>query len=212
MKTSFALLTVLALALTGCEDNLASVEIFGICAPPDDAGTCGMSGTCGAYLASDRPFVYQRAFGLVNRLQEFVQINNQLPNNENVDIGRVNTNDFVAEEYLLSFLGVPNVGDVVHPANFTVPAQGSMSPVIPIIPEAAMAAIDANSIGNQTVVVEVRVRGHFVDATEHETGPYQIAVDVIDGNYPGITCPTAGDIAVYCPNAGQTASVSCETP
>ena len=201
---------------TGCVDNAASVEIFAICAPPDDAAVCAGSATCEAVLASDRPWVFVTVGGAVNRLEQFVQLNNQIPNNAEAEIGRVNTNDFIGEAWVLSFSGLAGVADKVHPANFTVPAGGSQSPVIPIIPEDRMTqigvAMTLAGLSQALVVVDVSARGRLVGGQEIETAPFKIAVDVFNADFTGAACPTAGDVRWYCPNAGQTASTACEAP
>lgn len=215
MKTRLAALASLLALVAGCADDRASIEIFGICAPPADAAVCGGTAPCDRYLASDRPFVYVTVGGLTNRLEEFIQINNQVPNNENLDVGRVNTNDFIAEEYVFNFQGVPGVSEVRHPANFTVAAGGVFSPVVPIIPEAAMLQLRAalGAVPQALVVVEMKVRGHLVGGHEIESGPFDIAVDVVNQDFPGFACPNATDVVTaVCPNNGQTASITCEAP
>jgi len=214
MKTRTALASALALALAGCTDNHASVEIFAICAPPDDAAQCGTTGECGALLASPRLQVNTQESGLVNELQAFIELRNQMPNNEDLDLGRVNTNDFVGEEYLLAFRGASGLSGQVYPANFTVPAEGTSTPVVTLIPPATMAQLRTALPDNSTalVIVELRVRGRLVDGSPLETGVFEIAVDVTDANFLRDACPTAGDLRFYCPNAGQTSSTSCEAP
>lgn len=219
MKTRLSVLAcVLALASAGCVDNDASIEILAICAPPEDAEQCrGTSGECEMYLASDRPWVYtRRSDGTLNRLEEFVQINNQLPNNADPDVFRANTNDFIAEEYVLEFKGANGVPKITHPANFAIPASSSFSPVIPIIPESAMTFISAalpDSTMPRLVIAEITLRGRLVDGSEIETGVFSVAVDVFDAVFPGFGCPKPTEIVTaVCPNDGQTASVTCEEP
>ena len=59
MKTPLAAFTcALALLASGCTaDNIQTVAMTALCAPPDDALVCaGSSGTCDMYLASARPW------------------------------------------------------------------------------------------------------------------------------------------------------------
>jgi hypothetical protein len=209
---------LLALALAGCRDDLATIEIFAICAPPDDAAACGTSGSCEAVLASPRLDVLTSVnvggVATVNQLEAFVQLNNQLPDNADVDLGRVNTNDFIGEAYLIHFRGVAGLSDVVYPANFTVAAESSSTPVIPIIPQSTMIQLRGAMADDTTalVVAEVRVRGHLIDGSEIETESFDVAVNVTDSGFIPAGCPTAGDVRFYCPNAGQTASTVCEAP
>lgn len=226
MKPSLALLlALLAVAAAGCErDNDASIEVFTICAPPEDAASCGTDGTCERVLASPRPAVFVTVTPLngtgavTNQLEMFVQVNNQLLPNDDPALGRVNTNDFIGGEYLLSFRGLPGLSDVVYPANFTVPADASQTPVIPLIPASTMLQIRPalNGTAGAPVIVELRIRGELRDGTEIETGPFEVAVDVINANFdandPSV-CTGADELPVgFCPNAGQTASVACEAP
>lgn len=216
MKTRLALATALALALplAGCRDNDASVEIFAICAPPDDAEACGTNGSCGALLASPRLEVFTSVGGVLNELQEFIEFRNQLPDNRDLDLGRVNTNDFIGEDFLLSFSGVAGLADVIFPANFTVPADGSSTPVVTLIPQVTMAQLSTALAANTTalVIVELRARGHLVDGSQVETGPYEVAVEVTDASFTPAGCPTVGDVRFYCPNMGQTSSTTCKAP
>jgi hypothetical protein len=215
MKPSLApLLVALAVGAVGCQrDNDASVEIFTLCLPPDDAKACGTDGTCEAMLASPRPFVFTTVNGRLNALEMFVQVNNQLLPNGDPELGRVNTNDFVGGDYLLSFGGLPNLSDVVFPANVTVAANSSSTPVIPLIPMSTMQQIIATAPAGSAsvVIVEVRLRGELRDGSEVETGPFTVAVDVFNADFVP-ACPNPGDLAFFCPNAGQTASLVCETP
>jgi hypothetical protein len=215
MKPSLALLlAALTAGVAGCErDNDASIEIFALCLPPEDAKVCGTDGTCEAMLASPRPFVFTTVNAQLNRLEMFVQVNNQLLPNDDPALGRVNTNDFIGGDYLLSFGGIPNLSDVVFPANFTVAANSSSTPVIPLIPMSTMAQIRATPGLNSSalVVVELRIRGELRDGTEVETGPFTVAVDVINADFVP-ACPNAGDLAFFCPRPGQTASLVCEAP
>jgi hypothetical protein len=157
---------------------------------------------------------------VTNTLLAFVQVDNQLLDNADPAAGRVNTNDFIGEEYLISFRGLPGLSDVVFPANFTVRAESSSTPVVPIIPPSTMvqiaAAIPDPPAGApatpRLVIAEVKIRGHLLDGSTIETGAMEFAVDVFDEAFTPAGCPTVGDVRFYCPNAGQTASTACEAP
>lgn len=207
------LVAALAVALSGCRDNDASIEIFALCLPPDDAKTCGTSGSCEAMLASPRPHVFTTVNGQVNRLEMFVQVNNQLQPNDDPAFGKVNTNDFVGGDYLLSFRGLPNLPDMVFPANFTVAAGSSSTPVIPLIPMSTMTQIRAipGLPASALVVVELKLRGKLRDGTEIETETFEVAVDVLNADFVP-ACPNVGELAFFCPRAGQTSSFVCEAP
>jgi hypothetical protein len=221
MKTSAAAFAlVLALGLSGCADNHASVELFGICAPPDNAEECGMGGTCDAFLASARPWVFlKNSSGSPNGLELFVEVHNQMPENADATAGRVNTNDAIITGYELdvSTLGYA-VEDYFYPANFPVAAEGTFTPVIKFIPEeigilmsSGIAAVAGADPGPFTAIVGARLVGHLLDGEEFTTGTFTIAVDVWNANHPGYAC-AAGQLVAVCPNEAQTASFACVDP
>jgi hypothetical protein len=208
---------LLAAGLGGCTGDQASIEIFAICSPPADATACGTSGTCDKLLAAPRPFVYLRdSLGNPNGLFLFVQVNNQLPKNGDLTAGRVNTNDFLVERYKYRFPGT-GLADIEVPANGTVPAASSSTPVVPLLPVEVSPDLRTlmNAAGATTAVVsvELRIAGRLTDGSSHETGVFKVAVDVVNAQFPGFGCPKAGDVVTaVCPNDGQTASITCEAP
>lgn len=212
----FAAALALGALATGCVDNSMSIEFYAICAPPDDAEACEWGSTCDEVVGSDRLWATVTVGGAPNYLVQSIQLNNQLPNTEDLDLGRVNVNDFIGDAWLLSYSGLAGVADKVHAANFTVPAQGSQSPFIPVIPEDRMtqigAAMATAGLAEALVVVEVRARGRLVGGQQIETAPFKVAVDVLNADFTGVACPTPTDIPFYCPKPGQTASVTCVTP
>lgn len=221
MKTTYAALCLaVAVGLSGCADNHASVELFALCAPPEDAAVCGQSGGCDLYLASARPWLYLRAGGQPNGLELFTEVRNQMPRNDDPSAGRVNTNDVIVNGYELDFSSPYYTREnYFYAANFGVDANGVFSPVIKYLPEEigvqlGRALLDAGITTDAVpVVIGVRLKGRTVGGNEFETGTFEIAVDVVNADFPGYSCPTPGDIVTaVCPNGGQTASVTCETP
>jgi hypothetical protein len=227
MKTSHATVAVLALLLAACEaKDHGAVEVFGICVV-EDAEECSTSGKCELVLVG-RPHVFTSADRLgggtsANALHLWVEVDNNLPPNDNPDLYRVNTNDFTIEEYLLEFhapgISIPSK---VEPAgSLTIRAESSQTPLIPVIPADRLAVIAAalpNTVppaapSQRIVGVDVTVRGRLQDGTDYETAPFRIDVDVIDavGGLPG--CAKATEVVVaVCPNEGQTATYACATP
>ncbi len=201
---------------TGCVDNAMSIEFYAICAPPDDAEACEWGATCDEVVGADRLWATVTVGGAPNYLVQSIQLNNQLPINEDLDVGRVNVNDFIGDAWLLSYSGLAGVADKVHAANFTIPAEGSGSPFIPVIPVDRMTQIGAAmaiaGLAEALVVVEVRARGRLVGGQQIETAPFEVAVDVYNADYGGATCLTPTDIPFYCPKPGQTSSITCVTP
>lgn len=219
MKTPLAAFPLfLALGLSGCADNHASIEMFGLCAPPEDAEVCGMAGTCDAFIASARPFVFLRnSLGSPNGLELFTEVHNQMPPNDDASAGRVNTNDAIITGYELDFETLNYTREAYfYPANFPVAAGGTFTPVIKLIPEeiglemsTRLAAAAGTDPGPFTTVVGVRLKGHLLDGAEFETGTFPIAVDVFNATFPGHACPPGEIFVGACPNDAQTASIAC---
>ncbi len=224
MKTRLAAFTAaLALVASGCADNIQTVAMEALCAPPDDATKCeGPSGTCDALLANPRPSFSTRFNGATNFFVMFTQVLNQAPNNADASTGRVNTNDAIITGYELDFASqYYNFAGYFTPANFYVPAAGAVAPEIEYIPaviaaEMEMALPPYDSLDPTAlpvpVTVGVRLRGHLLDDREFTTGTFKVTIDVKNESAPIPGCPTAGDVVYACPNFGQTASYSCVAP
>ncbi len=222
MKTHLAAFTcALALVASGCTvSNRATVEMFALCGPPEDASKCGMTGgTCDTYLASARPEVWLTVGSSANGFQMFTEVHNQAPNNADPSSGRVNTNDAIVTGYELDFASaLYNRSSYPFPANFGVPANGSFVPVIQYIPEEV--AMDMRTVfGSEgatapiPMTVTVRLKGHLLDGTTFTTGDFPITINVWNTAFPGYACPNLTDvITAVCPNAGQTSSWTCTSP
>ena len=212
------LLAPLALAaLAGCAPQHASVEIFALCAPPDDAAKCAFSATCDRVVGSAHLYVFTAVDvgtgPFTNELVQSIQINNQNPRNGDASAGRANTNDAVIEKYRLSYPGA-GLPDLDYPATATIPAAGAQSPVVPLIPVEITSLLRAQLTAGaiQVVLVDLKAEGRYMDGTRFETGVFRVPVDVVNATFLGSACPTAGDLRSYCPNAGQTSSTSCAAP
>lgn len=218
MRTPLLFAPLALAALAGCAPQHASVEIFAICAPPEDAKLCAGTTTCAKVVGAPRLYLYTSvntaAGAVTNSLVASIQFNNQNPRNGDVTAGRTNTNDAVIEKYRLSFPG-SGVPDVDYPATATVPAGGSQSPVVTLIPpettDLLAALIPDGSIA--LVVVELRAEGRYMDGTRFETGVFRVPVDVVDELFlGGPACTNTSEVRFYCPNAGQTSSNKCAAP
>lgn len=225
MKTRLAAFTcALAILASGCADNIQTVSMEALCAPPDDATKCGLgSGTCTALIASARPFFFTQWVGATNGFEMFTQVLNQAPNNADASTGRVNTNDAIITGYELDFASdFYNRKAYWYPANFAVPAAGAFAPVIKYIPEAISAEMQMafpvyNSADPTTgpfpVTVGVRLRGHLLDDREFTSGTFTITIDLFNANAGVPVCPKTGDVfQAACPNGGQTSTFACVTP
>jgi len=222
MKNATRLLALLALGAASCVDYKVPVNIANICAAPDDAQTCAFAETCDAVLASARPAVItQRAAiigGGINALLLPLQIDNQMLDNANTESGQVNTHDAIIESYDFSFEGQFPASKVTNFfANGRVPAEGSTVVVVPVIPQASLAEIQAlmaaAAVAEAPVVVTVVAKGKLLDGSDWKSGEFRIAVDVFDAvcNDPTLQCK-AGEVVYQCPNFCQTSSFKCVTP
>ncbi len=202
-----------ALALAACSaQNHASVEFAALCAPPDPAPGCVYPATCDLFWGIGRVFA---DVALVNEVVWPIQINNQLPNNENLAIGRVNTNDAVIEELRLSYqsaaLGA-TIPDATITQTFVIPADGASSPILILVPPATATLLSAAlPAGTTEVLVEVRAAGRFANGETFETGPFQVPLDLCAGCFVVPGCP-AGEFLYACPQIGQSGSYDCLTP
>lgn len=235
MKARKGLALALAVLAVSCTTkNDASVELYAVCGPPDDAAKCSTSGTCETLLAG-RPWVATRTSlsRVQNEFRMFTQVNNQMPNNEDPEKGKANTNDFVIEEFQLRYSSFPglSIPDFTYPQNQLVPAGGSATPIITFIPPQVMKVIDdanfapmyAGSLApNLRVDVEVRAAGHTRDGRGVTTEAWVVPIDVYDVDrvnsgtppvsFDAVCVTTSGTrpASAVCPNNGQTASVECD--
>lgn len=219
LRTPRALALALLLGAAGCADNYASIEMFAICAAPN-ADDCTFDATCDTVLVSARPYVITYVQGATgtyaNRLELLIQFNNQLLPNGDESSGRANTHDAFINGYDLSYDGLYGafVAEWTFDANGTVPAGGSTVLAVPVIPEEVMPTIAAYipSGGAGAVTVEIVARGFYGNDQPFETGPWPIAIDVVNGTYVvGAGC-VAPEVEVACPGYGQTGTTACIDP
>ncbi len=213
MKTRIASLLPL-LALAACAKNNASVEIAAVCAPPKDASKCSFSSKCDmvniGYNAID--------VGVAGAsLWLFLQVNNQLPNNGNLQTGRLNTNDAWVNEYEITFdVGLSDVTGPVPGGASMIPAgSSSVISILPIDATAASTLSTAVPAGaGINIVGHLRLKGVYADTTAFETGVFDVAIyacSSCSGTPP--TC-AAGDYLAVCPAswAQSPKSFKCVTP
>jgi len=219
MKTrALILASLVAAGVTACKiDNNMSIEPVGVCAFPSDAEACELPAECDAYLTGRSAVFYLSIYteGVVdNELELWMEFRNQLPNNADASAFRVNTNDAVIETYKISYdapgLTIPSIE--VGPISQTIPADGSSSASVPVIPfEIATALGVAMANGSaQIVTARVAVAGHYTNGDRFETGEFQIPVSVADFVFPGYFCPVGEHLTFVCPNYAQTSSWNCE--
>src|SRR5512138_232288 len=179
---SVALLGALAGA-SGCVENRASVQTQAICMPPD---SCTFSETCEAqYIGYP---MLDKGASPNDTLWLTLQVGNNMPNNSNVDVGRVNTNDAHIDETVIAYEGAMG-GEQSAGSNYLVPAAGTAVVSARLNLTAAVAGAAA---ATTEVVAHLRFRGYLDDGTRFETGDFPIAVLVCSGGCAPAACGTFG--------------------
>lgn len=196
MKTRSALLAAplaAVLAAGACADNRASIQIQAICYPTE---TCGGSGGCEQVLTGTPSLARDAsATPAGNALVLELQVENQLPENGDPALGRVNTNDAHVDELHVEYEGAP-FAPATRDTNSWIPAE-SVGTALVAIPAPAYAA-------DVLVKAKLRLRGYFDDGTRFETGEFPVAFAYCSG------CGTACTTAETCPpGAGQQDPVVC---
>jgi hypothetical protein len=183
----------------GCADDRASVQIQSVCAPPD---TCAFSGACEAQYISWPTL--DTAASATDTVFLYLQVENQLPDNGNPDIGRLNTNDAHVDEAVIEYEGFPLPKAVVG-SNFNIPASETSVVKVEVISSTAGTALGAFT---GEVVANLRLRGYYDDGTRFETGEFPITVRICSGCV-GLSC--AGGPSCP-PNSDGQLPISCPTP
>jgi len=205
-----ALVSLALVGVAGCTvQNLGTVEVAAMCAPTQNCEftpTCANSDALGApvvdFLNSDYTFLYP------------FQFNNERVNNSSSGttggVTDTNTNDATIEQFLMTYEAPGyNLPSATSPQFATVPAAGSTTVVVILIPQAAGLALTAALPATQTeVIVHFRASGHFADGATFETGEYLVPVTV---SHEGLYAPCPGGTLVSaCPNTGQSAIITCQ--
>lgn len=215
MKTRFLALAAVAL-LASCANESYPVALHAICSPPEpeSGGGCLYDATCPATLAGTAYLDASPAsHPFPNDFELPIQINNGMPNNADATTGRTNTNDAFIQAIDLEFHGV-GLAPVSLPVSFTIPAAGSTSPVLSLVPYAYFPALQASVGGGGAfleIVVSVRGRGITGAQLKFTTPWFQVPVRVCDGCIdPANLCATGKTLTGLCPGFGQTATIKCE--
>jgi len=207
-RASLPALALAALA-SGCTvENTASMQPHSVCSMPDD---CTFSSTCDAQYIGDLKL--DVSGGVPMWLA--VEMHNQLANNADEELGRVNTHDAHFESYSLSYSSpVPGV----DPATLTgipssggrtqqiIPAGGSSVVGFEAFPIGVVAALQAAgpAVGPDydEFVVKVTFKGRYEDGSEWEA-PFKVAVRVCqDCVFAACSDPTQL-LAGACPTVFQ---------
>ena len=205
MKTRILPLAALAAVLSGCvQENHASIEFFAVCFPPEPdttTGACSYGNTCELVLGG----TFWADVSAVTEAVALIQLNNQLPNNEDLSVGRVNTNDAFIQQFRFEFVGT-GLPEVWVDANVTVPASSSQLAFVPVLPPNIVPLLAG---GSGHLVVSVRAAGRYLDERTFETGPYKVPVDFCSGCFAPPTC--ASGFYFVCIQPGQSGNYVCAT-
>jgi hypothetical protein len=204
MKTRALAVLVPLLALAGCTaDNNVSIQVAALCAPPEDS--CTFDATC------DAQFLGVNALDLAQTdfFWAFVEVHNQMLNNADESVGRLNGHDAYVDEYSVEYdvrggTALPSITRKVDAGPAFVPAEGTaVVSVVPIPPE-----VGAHLVAGSQVVARVRLRGFLADQSDWETAEYPIPVEICSGC---ILPPVCAGSLFACPQGGQSpASYICE--
>jgi hypothetical protein len=185
-----------AVGLDGCADDRAAIQIQAVCSPPED---CTFSGSC------DMQFIGYPTIdvGTTTRLWLFLQVENQLPDNTDLDLGRLNTNDAHIDETKIEYDGAP-LPPVEVGSNFNVPAGGTAVVSVDAIPAAVGGLLATYS--TTEVVARIRFGGYYDDDTRFETGEFPITIRVCSGCV-GAVC---GGAPTCLPSSDGQLPIACQ--
>jgi hypothetical protein len=194
MKSRLLALSILALGATGCVDDRASLEIYGICGMNED---CTFSDTCDIYHMGTVDFATGGSM-----LMLAFELHNQLPNNEDLAAGRVNSNDAHVDggsvEFKVDGTVVSTWGFLT--GNSVIPAEGSGLVWTYLAPSTLPAGF--------VYTAELTLTGYYDNGNDFETGPFPIGVRVFAA---GTTfCPATAPDA--CPGTGDQSVAACVEP
>lgn len=194
MTARRALLLLLLAALAGCAKNNASIEMAGLCFPPDG---CSFQSTCGKFTPAETVDV---SFLASPRLLVPVEVHNQMSPNADSS-GHVNTNDATLEQVRVSW-SVPGVAvsGVTSNITQTVPAGGTTVAFLELLDATAGGQLAAGVTGEVHGTATVKLKGVTNGGSKFETGDYRIAVTVCNGCLLG---------AYVCEDPTQLASNFC---
>lgn len=190
MKRLLLLLPVLALG--ACRDNGASVQIQSVCA---FNSACTFAGGKCETVALGNPVIDTSVTGV---LVLVLQLENQLTDNTNVDLRRLNTNDAHVDRVEIEYGGLLG-GKVTLGAQGFIPAANTGLVWIEIIPATVGDALPTPPAfpNFASLTANVRFSGYLDDGTRFETAQFPLSIDVTTGGGTA-TCTTG-----YCPKSGQ---------
>lgn len=180
---------LLVLGAAGCADDRMSLEVQAVCAPND---TCTFAGKCDTILiGSFTHFVSVDSFLWVP-----LQVANQAPNNGDLNVGRVNSNDAHMTGIEVDFSGAATATTRVDWGNQLIPAGGTsvVSAYLPSPP------VDGY------LSAEVRLVGYYDNGRQFVTPNFHLTYFVDTLGIATCVDPTK---ALKCPASGGQLPANC---
>ncbi|HVP68948.1 MAG TPA: hypothetical protein VMT17_16980 [Anaeromyxobacteraceae bacterium] len=211
MKTRYLAATATLVLLGSCSAPYSGVTIYQICAfptPDTTTGDCLYEATCADTLVG--PPVLDVA-GAAYDFVLPIQFDNQLVSSANTANGTVNANDAYVENVNVTYAGAA-LNPVNVPVTLTVPATGSITGVIPLIPAAYFSSLPVSGTSLTEVVLTIKASGKFLSQQTFTTQTFQIPVLLCSGCLATAAnaCPSGKTLSGVCPQFGQTNTVSCQ--
>ena len=177
---------LLAVVLAGCttKNQSSYLEILRVVPGIYAAGTATTPATCtvnpGGLEVDFLNIDLSKRFGQIG-----VSIVNGLPNNTNQGIGRLNTNDFIAQQTVVSYevLGTPGAPPpaTISPAQGVVPTATTGSVSTFLFPQGA--GLGSAIPAGKNVRVTFHIEGKLTDGSSVRTNEYE---------YVFVTCASSG--------------------
>jgi hypothetical protein len=190
-RTLALLIVLVAAGAAGCAPDRMVLEPYCVCAMP---ATCSFSGSCAACSLGAQTFNP----GLGDSLYGAIELRNQAPNNEDVQTGRVNSNDAHVTGYSLTYTTGGPASVTLYEGNQPIPAEGVAVVWVKLAPPGAPAG---------KYSVEVSFIGYYDNGREFETEPFPIGLEV-----GAFTFGCSGTNVDVCPGTGAQGNAACGAP
>jgi len=173
-KMTCLLIAGAALAAGSCSthNQYSSLEIQKLVPPTTSEAldAAGAQESC-AYSTATAEYTFQ-TFNVTRDFYIGIVVVNELPNNANVALGRLNTNDFIAERAVTTYESTDgtniNIAQQVTPVQGVVPAGGTAATAGVLIP-----AAQAAQLANVTSVrLHTHLEGRLLDGSTVSTNEY----------------------------------------
>jgi len=203
---ALALAAVLAgSSLGACTSSNESVSVAfsAICALTEN---CAFSAECEAQYIGD--YVFDRTIATQYWLP--IQVNNQLLDNSDESIGRVNTNDAHITSLEITYQGF-SLASSTMPVSYRVPAAGSTTVGVYVVPPQV---IVPGALARTQAVAHVVAKGYFEHGGSFETGAFPVPFGYCGGCLTNaFTCTPPAVLQVDCGTRGALPAVAtCATP